>query len=141
MSTFDLWWNILSCLKCSYLLRKTELTSSWVIGGFLELAAILRGRRKTVTRAESCLTYSSSHSTIPKTILLRLRILSAWSERMYSSTICFHRLRHNHPRKKLCTWKDINMLWLAAYCDDFRDMHFAHHYQNKCGEQNIMLVS
>ena len=80
-----------------------ELTSSWVIGGFLELAAIRSGRRNTVTRVDSCLTYSSSHSTMPKTILFLLRMLSAWSERMYSSTICFQRRRHNHPRKKLCT--------------------------------------
>lgn len=34
----------------SHLLRKTLLTSSWLMGGFLELAAILRGLRKQLTR-------------------------------------------------------------------------------------------
>lgn len=95
----------------TYLFRKIELTSSWVIGGFFELAAIRRGRRNTVTRALSCLTYSSSHSTMPKMMLLRLRMLSAWSERMYSSTICFHLLRHSQPRKKLWTWREISKTW------------------------------
>ena len=31
-------------------------------------------------------------------------ILSAWGDRMYSSTICFQRLRHSQPRKKLWTF-------------------------------------
>lgn len=85
------------------LLRNIELTSSWVIGGFLLLAAMRSGRRKTDTRADSCLTYSSSHSTKLNTIEFRFRMLSAWSDRMYNSTICFQRRRHSHPRKKLCT--------------------------------------
>jgi hypothetical protein len=96
------------------LLRKMELTSSWVSGGFLELAAMRRGRRKTDTRALSCFTYSSSHSTIPKMMLFLLRMLSAWSERMYSSTICFHRRRHSQPRKKLCTCKRQNPCLLGV---------------------------
>lgn len=33
-----------------HLLRKMLLTSSWLMGGFLELAAILRGLRKQLTR-------------------------------------------------------------------------------------------
>lgn len=42
------------------LLRKTLLTSSWLMGGFLELAAILRGLRKQLTRMQSWWTYLSS---------------------------------------------------------------------------------
>lgn len=90
-------------MYASYLFKKIELTSSWVIGGFLEDAAILSGRRKQVTRVESCRLYSSSHSTILNTMLFRFLMLSACGERMYNSTICFHRLRHNQPRKKLWT--------------------------------------
>ena len=36
--------------------------------------------------------------------LFRLRILSAWGLLMYCSTICFQRLRHSHPLKKLWTF-------------------------------------
>ena len=62
-------WNVLIWLKCllarsiiktvltenyihNHLFRKIELTSSWVTIGFLELAAILRGLRKHVTRID-----------------------------------------------------------------------------------------
>lgn len=38
------------------------------------------------------------------TRLFLLRMLSAWGLLMYCSTICFHRLLHNHPLKKLCTF-------------------------------------
>lgn len=89
----------------THLLRNIELTSSWVMGGFFELAAMRSGRRNTETRVDSCFTYSSSHSTMPNTMLFLLRMLSAWSERMYSSTICFQRRRHSQPRKKLWTCK------------------------------------
>lgn len=51
------------------LFRKIELTSSWVQGGFCELAAILIGRRKQEMSRCSCSTYSSSASTIRKTRL------------------------------------------------------------------------
>lgn len=39
-----------------------------------------------------------------RTHLFLLRMLSAWGERMYSSTICFQRRRQSHPRKKLWTF-------------------------------------
>jgi hypothetical protein len=50
-------------------LRKMELMSSWVHGGFLLLAAILKGRRKQEMRISSWSTYSSSDSTIRNTKL------------------------------------------------------------------------
>lgn len=52
----------------------------------------------------SCSKYSSSASTMLNTKLFRFLILSACGDLMYSSTICFHRRRHNHPRKKLWTF-------------------------------------
>jgi hypothetical protein len=52
----------------------------------------------------SCSKYSSSASTIEKTRLFLFRMLSACGDLMYSSTICFHRRRHSHPRKKLWTF-------------------------------------
>ena len=99
------------------LLRNMELTSSCVTGGFLELAAMRSGRRKQVTKQDSWRLYSSSHSTMENTIEFLLRMLSAWGDRMYSSTICFHRLRHNQPRKKLCTcsWKGCGV-WNDKNC-------------------------
>lgn len=84
--------------------KKIELTSSCEHGGRFELAAILKGRKKHDTRTSSCSMYSSSASTMLNTRLFRLRILSAWGDFMYSSTICFQRRRHNQPRKKLCTF-------------------------------------
>jgi hypothetical protein len=36
--------------------------------------------------------------------LFRLRMLSAWGDLMYCSTICFQRLRQSQPLKKLCTF-------------------------------------
>ena len=98
-----------------YLFKNIELTSSWEIGGFLDDAAIRRGRKKHVTRVDNWRLYSSSHSTILKTILFRFLILSAWGERMYNSTICFHRLLHNQPRKKLWTWKEKVLLIILVY--------------------------
>ena len=41
----------------THLLRKMLLTSSWQMGGFLELAAILRGLRKKLTSMKSWWTY------------------------------------------------------------------------------------
>ena len=102
-----------------------ELISSWEQGGFLEDAAILKGRRKQEIRTSSCSTYSSSASTIRNTRLkiltsfkrsniqlrgkslshqFRFRMLSACGELMYCSTICFHRRRQSQPRKKLWTF-------------------------------------
>lgn len=52
------------CSWLAYLLRNIELTSSCLMVGFFELAAIRRGRRKHVTRVDNCWLYSSSHSTI-----------------------------------------------------------------------------
>lgn len=103
--------------------KKIELTSSCEHGGRFELAAILKGRKKQETSTSSCSMYSSSASTMLKTRLLRLRMLSAWGDLMYSSTICFQRRRHNQPRKKLwtflilrsstvsCTWSDSPEIW------------------------------
>lgn len=50
-------------------LRKMELMSSWVHGGFLLLAAILKGLKKQDIKISSCSTYSSSASTIRNTKL------------------------------------------------------------------------
>ncbi len=50
-------------------LRNIELMSSWVQGGFLLLAAILKGLRKQEIRISSWSTYSSSDSTIRNTKL------------------------------------------------------------------------
>lgn len=38
------------------------------------------------------------------TRLFLFRMLSAWGLLMYCSTICFHRLLHSQPLKKLCTF-------------------------------------
>uniref|UniRef100_A0A1I8IAY9 Sema domain-containing protein n=1 Tax=Macrostomum lignano TaxID=282301 RepID=A0A1I8IAY9_9PLAT len=89
--------------QATHALRNTEFTSSWVMMGFLAEAAIRQGRRKQDTRTLICCTYSSSHSTSPNTMPFRFRMCSACSERMYSSTICFHRRRHSQPRKNDCT--------------------------------------
>lgn len=86
------------------LLRKMELTSSCEQGGFFEEAAILNGLKKQETRTSICSMYSSSASTIRKTRLFLFRMLSAWGDFMYCSTICFQRRRQSHPRKKLCTF-------------------------------------
>ena len=51
------------------LFRKIELMSSCVQGGFLLLAAILKGLRKHEIRISNCSTYSSSASTIRNTKL------------------------------------------------------------------------
>ena len=59
--------------------RKMELMSSWVQGGLLLLAAILKGRRKQEMRISNCSTYSSSASTMRKT---RLRGEGDESERV-----------------------------------------------------------
>lgn len=61
----NIWWrnNTVS------LFRNMEFTSSWEHGGFLELAAILKGRRKQETKTSICSMYSSSDSTIRNTKL------------------------------------------------------------------------
>lgn len=64
------------------LLRKMLLTSSWVIGGFLELAAMRSGLRKLLTRMWSCCTYSASESTMLNTTWFLFLMLSACGERM-----------------------------------------------------------
>jgi len=46
-----------------------EFTSSWEHGGFLELAAILKGLKKQDTKTSNCSIYSSSDSTIRNTKL------------------------------------------------------------------------
>ena len=51
------------------LFRKIELMSSCVQGGFLLLAAILKGLRKQEISISNCSTYSSSASTIRNTKL------------------------------------------------------------------------
>lgn len=66
----------------AYLFRKMLLTSSCVMGGFLELAAMRSGRRKLLTRMCSCCTYSASASSILNTTWFLLRMLSAWGDRM-----------------------------------------------------------
>lgn len=53
------------------------LTSSWLMGGFLELAAMRSGRRKQLTRMDSWWTYSVSASTMLKTIWFLFFMLSA----------------------------------------------------------------
>ena len=60
-----IWWRKRTVSE----LRKIELMSSWVHGGFLLLAAILKGRRKQEIRISSWSTYSSSDSTIRNTKL------------------------------------------------------------------------
>ena len=112
-------------------LRKMELRSSWEQGGFLEDAAILKGLRKHDTNISNWSTYSSSASTIRntrlcmyenvwmnneyvyyrkdvlKTYLIKylflFRILSAWGDLMYWSTICFHRRLMLTKWNKICT--------------------------------------
>lgn len=66
----------------THLLRNMLLTSSCVMGGFLELAAIRSGRRKLLTRMWSCWTYSASASSMLKTTWFLLRMLSAWGDLM-----------------------------------------------------------
>lgn len=66
-----------SSLTTSHLLRKMLLTSSCVMGGFLELAAMRRGRRKLLTRMWSCWTYSASASSMLNTTWFLFRMLSA----------------------------------------------------------------
>lgn len=44
-------------------------TSSWLQGGFFELAAILKGLKKQLTNISICSVYSSSASTIWNTKL------------------------------------------------------------------------
>jgi len=56
--------DLLAILHCTYLLRNIEFTSSCLMVGFFELAAMRRGRRKQVTKVDNCWLYSSSHSTI-----------------------------------------------------------------------------
>lgn len=41
-------------IKGTYLLRKMEFTSSWLMTGFFELAAMRSGRRKQVISVCSC---------------------------------------------------------------------------------------
>lgn len=74
--------SFLLCAARPHLLRKMLLTSSCVIGGFLELAAMRRGRRKLLTRMCSCCTYSASASSMLNTTWFLLRMLSACGERM-----------------------------------------------------------
>lgn len=57
-------------------------TSSWPMGGFLELAAILSGRRKQFTMMDSWSTYSVSASNMLKTIWFLFLMLSAWGEQI-----------------------------------------------------------
>lgn len=64
------------------LFRNMLLTSSWVIGGFLELAAMRRGLKKLLTRMWSCWTYSASESNMLNTTWFLFLMLSAWGERM-----------------------------------------------------------
>ena len=66
----------------AHLLRNMLLTSSCVMGGFLELAAIRSGRRKLLTRMWSCWTYSASASSMLKTTWFLLRMLSACGDLM-----------------------------------------------------------
>ena len=54
-------------------LRNIEFTSSWLHGGFCELAAILNGRKKQDTISCNCSKYSSSASTIRNTKLCERR--------------------------------------------------------------------
>jgi hypothetical protein len=49
--------------------------SSWVHGGFLLLAAILKGRRKQEIKISSWSTYSSSDSTIRNTKLRKKMLM------------------------------------------------------------------
>lgn len=65
-----------------HLFRKMLLTSSWVMDGFLELAAMRSGRRKLLTRMWSCWTYSASASSMLNTTWFLFLMLSAWGERM-----------------------------------------------------------
>ena len=61
----NIWWR----KRTVSAFRKIEFVSSWVQGGFLLLAAILKGRRKQDTRISNCSTYSSSDSTMRNTKL------------------------------------------------------------------------
>lgn len=87
-SQLNICWPILPGLLSTfvvclaYLFRKMLLTSSCVMGGFLELAAMRSGRRKLLTRMCSCCTYSASASSILNTTWFLLRMLSAWGDRM-----------------------------------------------------------
>ena len=74
--------TITTSLTTSHLLRKMLLTSSCVMGGFLELAAMRSGRRKLLTRMWSCWTYSASASSMLNTTWFLFLMLSAWGERI-----------------------------------------------------------
>ena len=66
-----IWWRKRTVSE----LRKIELISSCVQGGFFEEAAILKGLRKQEMMISSCSTYSSSASTIRNTRLKKLSSL------------------------------------------------------------------
>lgn len=59
----------------THLLRKMLLTSSWLMGGFLELAAILKGLRKQLTSMYSWWTYLSSHTQMNRKTLIFMSLL------------------------------------------------------------------
>ena len=69
--------------------------------------------------------------------LFLLRMLSAWGDLMYSSTITFQRWRHSQPRKKPCTLRiflrssrSISLSWVAlqpGLSHSFFNMHNCNH--------------
>ena len=67
----NIWWRNKTVSE----LRKMELMSSCEQGGFLELAAILKGRRKHEIKISNCSTYSSSASTIRNTKLINNKMI------------------------------------------------------------------
>ena len=106
-----IWWRN----KTVSLLRNIELISSWVQGGFLLLAAILKGLRKHEMRISSCSTYSSSASTMRNTKLLKRHIkLGFWwqskvhlitqlESNNYTMTSNFH-FRRSQKSVNTCTF-------------------------------------
>lgn len=73
----------------THLLRKMLLTSSWLMGGFLELAAILRGLRKQFTRMQSWWTYLWSHTDKQRNTLTFQLIKSEFAQGAQLSLVIF----------------------------------------------------
>lgn len=79
--------------------------SQWLLNWWLIIQSVFQESQSLAYLfTSSCSKYSSSASTMLNTKLFRFLMLSAWGDLMYSSTICFHRLRHSQPRKKLWTF-------------------------------------
>ena len=101
-----------------------NLNYDWMNPGFAFQALTSLRRKRSIQ--EGC----------QSVYLFRLRMLSACGDLMYSSTICFHRLRHSHPRKKLCTFFILRISSDSSpssdcWCGKIRQSFFRVHNWNK----------